>query len=355
MKTSHFFTAVCFGLITLSSALVSRAAPPAVPADSSPSESSPTQIAALAATQVVAHPTTFHVTMTTSLVIPDKKQVSELRIWHALPDGRPWSTKPAVTGADSGADNVHFAPATGVQEFAKEHLSHHTVWREKKIFAPHTALSFTTQYEVRSVDREFKPSAIQTQWPGDFVPPTDIEPTIARVADEIRQRCEPASAVLEFSKLIKRDIRYDASVPYRASDVASTIAQQRGHCGHMYQVFAQLCRRVGIPVRDVRGLCLYAPDGQSKLTNLNPGWTNIHTWAEVYFSEVGWVEVEPSYGEKAFSIPAKFIQNNKWFQNYAVWVREDGKLIMPAWTVDDVGVHSSEYQISNLIKFSTES
>jgi len=100
----------------------------------------------------------------------------------------------------------------------------------------------------------------------------------------------------------------------------------------------------------VVGLNLYAPDGRGDLGAIRADYMNIHTWAEVYFPKVGWVEVEPSTGDKAFAIPSRYIQNNKWFQNYAIWINENGQQKIPEWRFVD-GKYVSDYRISNLITY----
>jgi hypothetical protein len=86
------------------------------------------------------------------------------------------------------------------------------------------------------------------------------------------------------------------------------------------------------------------------LHGIRPDWTNVHTWAEVYFPKVGWIEVEPSGGDQAYRIPARFIQNNPWFQNYAVWVKDGGKQQLAGWRYNG-GKYTSPYNIENLITF----
>jgi hypothetical protein len=278
----------------------------------------------------LSNPTTFEVEMTTSLVIPnDGKKVSELRIWQAMPTLKQWSGVQGDVKSGTAAQTLTFEPANGVQEQLPQHDSNDVVWREKRNFAPGTTLSFASHYTVHSVSRHFDADHANFHWPTQFTPPDGIEPDLASTADQIRQAMNPAQAVQEFCARIKKN--------------------RRGHCGHIYNVFAQMCKRVGIPVRTVRGLNLNTPDGHGKLFDVRADWTNIHTWAEVYFPEVGWVEVEP-YKIDSFTIPAQYIQNNRWFQNYVVKICVDGKFQGAGFTPED-GAFVSPYQVANLITF----
>jgi hypothetical protein len=133
--------------------------------------------------------------------------------------------------------------------------------------------------------------------------------------------------------------------------VDSIVRNKCGHCGHQATVLAQMMASAGIPMRGVTGLNLYAPDGLTGgLQAIRADFTNIHTWAEVYFPGIGWVEVDPAMGAKAFSIRGYRIQNNRWFQNYAIWIREGGVDKQPTWTAEK-GTFRSDYGVENIISY----
>jgi hypothetical protein len=310
----------------------------------------PTDLPELVAPLDISNRTTYEIEMKTSLVIPGDKKVDEVRIWHALPTPRAWSSPGDGQKNGSAAQNISFFPANGAIEQRLDEKSNHVVWRRTKDLAPGTELDFTTHYTVHSAARSFNPQSVKLQWPVDFTPPEDINPSLAKMADRVRAAMSPTEAVQQFCTSIKNSITYDASVVYKPSDVDATVQNHRGHCGHIYNVFSQLCRRVGLPVRSVRGLNLNTPNGYGRLANVRADWTNIHTWAEVYFPSVGWVEVEPFKGKDAFSIPAQYVQNNQWFQNYVAQIFIDNKLQSIGWTPEN-GAFVSPYRVANLITF----
>ena len=300
----------------------------------------------------------FQVRMTTTVVVPlTNRSIDVLRVWHALPTHRPWS----VSNRGVGATGIT-ASAGGKQEYNQRHNSHHIYWQIAGRQNPGSRHTFTTRFTVRSLERDFDPEKVRVTWQDYRKPASDptaqgdpslaakVHPQIASLADEIRKSMPPPAAVRAFCQWIHQTIKYDASVPYAATDVAASVRQRRGHCGHHAAVLGQFCQHVKIPYRMVRGLNLYQQDGRGALHAIKADYTNVHTWAEVYFPGIGWIEVEPSSGANAYRIPAKMIQNNPWFQNYSIWIREAGAFKQPTWSYRQ-GKYSSDYGVENLIRF----
>jgi transglutaminase-like putative cysteine protease len=121
---------------------------------------------------------------------------------------------------------------------------------------------------------------------------------------------------------------------------------KKGHCGHRKNVLAAMCSMAGIPSRTVAGLSLYKPDGVGQLDETRSEFGNAHTWAQIYLSGSGWIEIDPSLGDRAYSIPAQLVQNNMDFQNYMVRVCENGRWKSPGREYRD-GKWYSPYGIEN--------
>ena len=302
----------------------------------------------------------YQVQMTTTLVVPAaNSSIDVLRVWHALPTPRPWSASKGGVGA-TGIQ----ASAGGKQQYNQRHDSHHIYWQLAGRQTPGSRHTFTTRFTVRSLQRDFDPKKVSVTWQDYREPPRDplaevnrsrtgkVHPQVATLADEIRTSMPPAAAVRAFCRWINSTIKYDASVSYAATDVAASIRHRRGHCGHHAAVLRQFCQHAKIPYRMVRGLNLYQRDGRGALHAIKADYTNVHTWAEVYFPGIGWVEVEPSSGADAYRIPAKMIQNNPWFQNYSIWIREAGAFKQPTWSYNQ-GKYRSDDGVENVIRFTT--
>jgi len=292
--------------------------------------------------------------MKTRFVVPSSGvRIDQLRVWHALPTKREWSG----TGTQVGGSQISWLPGSGQRQYEESHDSHHVYWDTTSL-SPGSTLYFETQFIVRSLARTFDPGKSSTIW-FDYssrpLPGSDkrgaIHEELAEIADRIKRSTTPSTAVLEFCTWLKTNITYDASVPFPSTDVASAMGERRGHCGHYAEMLIQLCNRAGIPIRQVFGLNLYAPDGVTGgLQNIRADYTNVHAWAEVYFPRVGWVEVEPSGGDQAFTIPARYIQNNRWFENMAIWISRNGQWKQPEWQYQN-GSYVSPYGIENITSY----
>jgi transglutaminase-like putative cysteine protease len=67
---------------------------------------------------------------------------------------------------------------------------------------------------------------------------------------------------------------------------------KKGYCDYFATTMVVMARAAGIPARFVSGYspgAYDAPNAQYVVRELNA-----HSWAEVYFTDIGWVEFEPT-------------------------------------------------------------
>jgi transglutaminase-like putative cysteine protease len=274
---------------------------------------------------VVSNPRVYEVTITTTFVVPDNRKIlSGLGVWHALPNARPWD------GLDRtlGASDISYQPHSGRVQHLASNESQNVFWELREGLKTGRKLEFTSRFRVRSVDRTLDVKRSTAKW-SDYhhnldvvTPPIDVE--LDSIADQIKKSHPPADAALEFCKWVTEHIKYDASVPFDPRDLRSILKYKKGHCGHQMTTFDAMCARAGIPTRTVVGLNLNTPGGVGALHKVRPDFQNQHTWAQIYLPGSGWVEIDPGQGATAYSLPAQLIQNNTDFQNYVVWICEDG-------------------------------
>ncbi len=295
----------------------------------------------------VTNPRAYDVTITTTFVVPEHGTTpTHLGVWHALPNARPWDGQDRTLGASA----IAYRPETGHVVHLASNESQSVFWETRERLKPGQKLEFVSRFRVRSADRTFDPSKSTARW-SDYhrrvgENPPEVGGDLAALVDAIKKDHPPAEAALAFCKWIAGHIEYDASVPYGPRDLAAILAQKKGHCGHQMTLFEAMCARAGIPTRPVLGLNLYAPDGVGSLHKIRPDFENQHTWVQIYLPGSGWVEIDPGAGPKAYTIPAQLIQNSTDFQNYVIWIREDGTWKQPDWEYRD-GKWFSPYSIEN--------
>jgi hypothetical protein len=305
--------------------------------------------------------TVYTIKMETTFEVPENGRIEQLRVYHALPTLRPWSKSAEKYGATA----VNFDAKIGKIETHNDTDSHYIVFALSPQQKPGTKLQFTSVMKITSVERRLDLTAAKVAWADYKAVPKDkeavvnqkvkdnVHPELAKVAAGLKEKHAPPKAVQAAAAWVKDEIKYDASVPYPRENINEIMLNKKGHCGHQANVFEQLMASLGVPMRTVWGMNLYAPDGRTgELQKVRADFTNIHTWAEVYFSGIGWVEVDPNLGDKAFSLPAYLIQNNRWFQNYMIWFRDNNRDKQPTWTTRQGGFRS-DYGVEHIISYKT--
>ena len=300
---------------------------------------------------VVTNPQVFEVTITTKFVVPrNGKKLTGLGVWHALPNARPWD------GLDKnlGASAITYEPASGRIQHLSTNESQNVLWEVREGLTVGKAFEFVSHFRVRSSDRTYDPKRSTAKW-SDYhrnldvvTPPVDAR--LDAVVDAIKKENPPAEAALEFCKWVTKNVAYDASVPFGPRDLPSILAYRKGHCGHQMTTFEAMCVRAGIPTRSVVGLNLNTPGGVGPLHKIRPDFQNQHTWAQIYLPGSGWVEIDPGMGAKAYFFPAQVIQNSTDFQNYVIWICENGTWKIPEWDYR-AGKWFSPYGIENVRTF----
>ena len=300
---------------------------------------------------VISNPQLYEVTITTTFVVPDNgKTLSGLGVWHALPNSRPWDG----LNRTLGASNISYQPHSGRVQHLAHNESQNVFWELRDGLKTGNKLEFTSRFRVRSVDRTFDLKQSIAKWSDyhhnlDVIAPR-VDVQVDSIVDEIHKSHPPAEAALEFCKWVTEHIKYDASVPFDPRDLRSILKYQKGHCGHQMATFEAMCARAGIPTRTVVGLNLNTPGGIGALHTIRPDFQNQHTWAQIYLPGSGWVEIDPGQGSKAYFLPAQLIQNSTDFQNYVVWLCEDGTWKIADWEYRG-GKWYSTYGIENLRTF----
>lgn len=304
----------------------------------------------------IKNPVKYRVRMRTKVVVPHtQKNCRQIQVWHALPTTRPWSRVTRIPGVTSLA----YLPKTGKVELGEDRLSAHVYFEENANFIQGQIRYFQSDYELFSCERNFDSSKGRAvTWKSytakDFRgldPPSKVNREVSALADRLKSSNSPIDFVVESCKWIRENIKYDASVPYAGDDADAIMQNKRGHCGHAQTIFEQLCARAGVPYKSVLGLDLSYANGIGELSSIRADYTNAHTWAQVFFPGIGWIEVDTVEGANCFKIDGHFVQNNTAFENYSVWVTEGEESREVEWRPEN-GKFVCDYGVENMITFS---
>ena len=300
----------------------------------------------------------YSVRMDTTVIAPATgPRCINVRVWHALPTHRPWSQ----IASPYGTLDQHAQPAGSILEAESDRRSTHILYTAKNGQLPGQEMHYISDFRVISPDRKFDTYAAHIAWQDVYrygtenkVKFSDPSSEISTLVEKFKYNRQPCETLVEMSKWIKENFTYDATCNVAGDDVLGILRAKRGHCLHLMTIFLAFCDAAKIPCRAVKGLNLHCPTGSSEVDQSRNDYTNGHVWGEVYLPNVGWVEVEPFGGDKCFVIPANYVQNNTSFQNYAVWVWEQGAAPrLPKWILRG-NKYVSEYGIDHKITY-TES
>jgi hypothetical protein len=300
---------------------------------------------------MVTKPQVYEVTITTKFVVPKNgRELIGLGVWHALPNARPWDGLDRTIGASA----ITFQPASGRIQHLSTNESQNVFWEMREGLTVGKTFEFVSRFRVRSADRTYDAQRSTAKWSDyhhnlDIIAPS-VDANLDPNVDAIKKSHSPAETALEFCKWITENVKYDASVPYNPRDLSSILAHKKGHCGHQMTTFEAMCVRAGIPTRTVVGLNLNTPGGVGLLHEIRPDFQNQHTWAQIYLPGSGWVEIDPGMGANAYFVPAQVIQNSTDFQNYVIWICENGTWKIPEWEYR-LGKWYSVYGIENHRRF----
>lgn len=173
------------------------------------------------------------------------------------------------------------------------------------------------QYSVQSLQLEPTPAqllAAGTTVPTEFSPylalPPDVPAIIPQTAEQVAGTAgtnyEKALALQQYFR--SDAFTYSETAPVEGNYdgtgidvVAKFLAVKSGYCVHFASAMAVMARSLGIPSRVVVG---FLP-GSSQLINGVSSYAvtthDLHSWPELYFQNIGWVQFEPTPGRGQLS------------------------------------------------------
>ena len=156
-----------------------------------------------------------------------------------------------------------------------------------------TYLPIPTVEDLRNASTEY-PDEIRERY---FLLPRSLPQRVHDLAREITDGISnPYDKTKAIESYLRTNYTYDLNIPPppEASDVADYFLfdLQKGYCDYYATAMVVLARSAGIPARFVSGYSpgsYDAPNAQYIVRELNA-----HSWPEVYFPDIGWIEFEPT-------------------------------------------------------------
>jgi transglutaminase-like putative cysteine protease len=129
------------------------------------------------------------------------------------------------------------------------------------------------------------------------LPHVAFTPAVIHLADSLAAKeTDPARIFRLFFYWIDQNIPWASALEYSTFECIPDYVIKFGHgdCGMKTFLLMSMARYKGIPIRWQSGWMLH------------PGEENLHDWAEIWFSQTGWVPVDMSFGlQKTDAIPLK--------------------------------------------------
>ena len=155
--------------------------------------------------------------------------------------------------------------------------------------------------ELRAASTEY-PESIQERY---LKLPRSVPQRVRELASELTQDQATAYDKAKAIELYLRTYPYDLEVPAppQDQDVADYFLfdLKKGYCDYYATAMVVLARASGLPARFVSGYASGSYDAAHAEYVVRE--LHAHSWAEVYFPEIGWIEFEPTASQPEIELP----------------------------------------------------
>jgi transglutaminase-like putative cysteine protease len=141
--------------------------------------------------------------------------------------------------------------------------------------------------------------------------PYEVPPRVHELAEEITGGISnPYDKARAIESYLRSNYPYDLEIPAPPADRDLTdyflFDLKRGYCDYYATAMVVLARSAGLPARFVSGYASGSYDA------LNAQYVvrelNAHSWAEIYFPGIGWIEFEPTAAQPEIKHPEKEVE-----------------------------------------------
>ena len=178
------------------------------------------------------------------------------------------------------------------------------------------ALNFAADFQVDSLVRQVSveqmrsagrdiPDFIQQRYTS--LPASVPERVYALARDLTSSAATPYDEAMAIESYLRNNYPYSLDVPLPAAglDVADTFLFElkRGYCDYYATAMAVMARSVGLPARLVTGFATGSYNASTAEYIVTAA--DAHSWVEIYFPGLGWVEFEPTAGQPEIFHPTQ--------------------------------------------------
>jgi hypothetical protein len=223
----------------------------------------------------------------------DDLEGDTLRVWMPLPfdDGRTQYGVKILSASPS-----QYVTSFGGQYVDGQDIVHNTIYFEQPVAKGKDAhfeyecqyvstAPYISQREILEKMRPYdKSSELYRKYTAFEAPHIiDLSALAKEIVGDEKNPLKQSVAVFEY---IARNYPWAGAREYSTIECIPqyVIDECHGDCGQVALLYISLMRSLGVPARWESGWMLH------------PGEKNLHDWAEVYFENVGWVSVDPSFG-----------------------------------------------------------
>jgi hypothetical protein len=162
-------------------------------------------------------------------------------------------------------------------------------------------IPFVTIEELRAASVEY-PVSIRNRY---LRLPKSVPERVHQLARELTQDKATAYDKAKAIEAYLRTYPYDLEVPVppEDQDVADYFLfdLKKGYCDYYATAMVVLARASGLPARFVSGYASGSYDAANAVYIVRE--LHAHSWAEVYFPEIGWIEFEPTAAQPEIELP----------------------------------------------------
>lgn len=176
------------------------------------------------------------------------------------------------------------------------------VERQAETYRAEAYLPIPSVEQLRAAGQNY-PAAIRERYLGL---PERIPERVFALARELTAAAPtPFDQAVAIETYLRTNFEYSLEVP--AAPVDSEVADyflftlKRGYCDYYATAMAVLARAAGLPARLVTGYASGVYDARSAEYVVRQ--SDAHSWVEIYFPGIGWVEFEPTAGQRPFERP----------------------------------------------------